>query len=59
MARQKVTVITLSKSTNITVPTLRNRLAGKSPFYIEELDLICFALSVGLSTFIERTEVAA
>lgn len=59
MARQKVTVIALSNSTNITVPTLRIRLAGKSPFYIEELDKICFALNVGLSNFIDRTEAAA
>lgn len=59
MARQKMSALTLSEATDIKVPTLRNRLAGKSPFYLEELDLICAALGVGLSDFVDRTEVAA
>lgn len=59
MARQQVTVTALSKSTNINAPTLRRRLDGQSPFYVEELAAICAALNVGLSTFIDRTEVAA
>lgn len=59
LARQRMSVLTLSGATNITVPTLRNRLQGKSPFYLEELDLICAALGVGLSAFVDRTEVPA
>lgn len=59
LARQKMSVITLAESTGIKVPTLRNRLSGKAPFYLEELDLICLALGVGLSAFVERTEDAA
>jgi DNA-binding Xre family transcriptional regulator len=59
MARQKMTVVALSEATEIKVSTLRNRLAGKSPFYIEELDTICTELSVGLSAFVDRTELAA
>ena len=56
LARQKMTVTSLSLSTHITVPTLRNRLAGTRPFFIEELDTICAVLGVGLTELIDRTE---
>jgi len=59
LARKQVSVVSLSAATGIKVPTLRNRLAGKSPFYLEELDTICAALGVGLSAFVDRTEVDA
>lgn len=57
LARQKMTVTSLSTSTHITVPTLRNRLSGQRPFFIEELDTICAVLGVGLTELIDRTEV--
>lgn len=57
LARQSMTLTALSLSTHITVPTLRNRLAGKRPFFLEELDTICAALGVGLTELIDRTEV--
>jgi len=59
MARQRMTVVSLSAATNIKSPTLRNRLAGRSPFFLEEVDLICTVLGVGLTAFIDRTEVEA
>lgn len=59
LARQKMSVSSLSNSTHITLPTLRNRLAGKRPFFLEELDTICAVLGVGLTEFIDRTEVDA
>lgn len=59
LARQKMSVSSLSHSTHITVPTLRNRLAGTRPFFLEELDTICAVLGVGLTELIDRTEVDA
>lgn len=58
MARQRISAPTLlSRSElNITLPTLRNRLQGKSPFFYEELVLIARALGVGISVLHERVE---
>lgn len=58
MARQRISAPELlSRSElNIKLPTLRNRLQGKSPFFYEELVLITRALGVGISAFQERVE---
>jgi hypothetical protein len=58
MARQRITVPELLESSNLDIklPTLRNRLNGKSPFFYEELLLILRTLGVGISAFQERVE---
>jgi transcriptional regulator with AAA-type ATPase domain len=59
MARQRISAPELLRRSElpITLPTLRNRLSGKSPFFYEELVQITRALGVGFSAFQERTEV--
>ena len=59
MARQKVSVVSLSEATDIKVATLRNRLNGVQPFFVSELDSVCFALGLSLSEFITRTDEVA
>lgn len=59
MARQRISGPELLRRTpelQITLPTLRNRLSGKSPFFYEELVQIVRTLGVGFSVFQERTE---
>jgi hypothetical protein len=58
MARQRITAPDLLDTArlDIKMPTLRNRLNGKSPFYYEELALILRALGVGFSDFHARVE---
>lgn len=58
MARQRISAPELLKRSelDIKLPTLRNRLAGKSPFYYEELVQITRALGVGISAFQELVE---
>lgn len=56
MARQKITVVTLADATGMKEPTLRNRLHGRQPFYLEELAAICQVLGVGLSALNDRVE---
>lgn len=56
LARQNKTKASLSRATGIGIDTLRRRLDGVKPFYMEELDAITFFLGVPLPEFIARTE---
>jgi DNA-binding Xre family transcriptional regulator len=55
LGRHRLTKVALVNSTGISKDTLRRRLNGDRPFYLEELDAICSFLQVPLSEFLART----
>jgi len=59
LARQKKTKASLSQATGISPDTLRRRLDGVRPFYMDELDSITRFFGIPLVEFISRTDVAA
>ena len=56
LARQNKTRASLSQATGISVDTLRRRLDGVRPFYMDELDSITLFLGIPLVEFVARTE---
>lgn len=59
LARQHKTKAALAHQLGISPDTLRRRLAGARPFYLEESKALADFLDIPLHTLIERTEDAA
>lgn len=59
LARQGKTVPALATATGISPATLRRRLKGVKPFYLEELEEIATFLNLPVSYLAENTERAA
>lgn len=59
LARQKRTQVSLSAATGLSLNTLRRRLDGVKPFYVEELEAVCMFLGVPLSDMITRARDAS
>lgn len=58
LARQNKTYTSLAAATDISVDTLRRRLNGLKPFYVEELGSVCRFLGITLDELIARAEKA-
>ncbi len=58
LARQSKTYVSLAEATGISVDTLRRRLAGLKPFYVEELGSVCRFLGITLDELLARAESA-
>jgi len=56
LARQQMSQATLSAATGITPSTLRARLQGVQPFWMDELDQIANVIGVPLSELITRSD---
>ena len=56
LARQSKTYVSLADATGISVDTLRRRLAGLKPFYVEELASVSRFLGLTVDSLIERAE---
>ena len=59
LGRQHKTAVELSKAIGISPSTLTRRLAGKQPFFLEELEDIARFLGLPVSELTGRTEDAA
>ena len=54
LARQNKSKASLAQAAGISVDTLRRRLDGVYPFYVEEIDAICFFLGIPIADFVAR-----
>lgn len=57
LARQAKTQQSLAQATGISVDTLRRRLAGLKPFYVEELGSVCRFLGITVDELLQRAEM--
>jgi hypothetical protein len=58
LARQSKTHTSLADATGISVDTLRRRLAGQKPFYVEELGSVSRFLGLTIDQLIARAETS-
>ena len=54
LARQNKSKASLAQAAGISIDTLRRRLDGVYPFYVEEIDAICFFFGIPVAEFIAR-----
>lgn len=58
LARQNKTYTSLAVATDISVDTLRRRLNGHKPFYVEELVSVSRFLEISVDELIARAQVS-
>lgn len=58
LARQNKTYVSLAAATDMSDATLRRRLAGHKPFYVEELVSVSRFLGVSMDELIGRAEAS-
>ena len=54
IARQQKSKASVAQAAGISPDSLRRRLDGVYPFYVEEIDAICFFLGIPLGEFMAR-----
>lgn len=57
VAAQKAKRVTLAKAAGISPATLRTRLNGEQPFYVDEFVAICHALHIPVAEMLDRAGI--